>query len=201
MLDSFVQSVGAMSPGWFYLALFAASYVENVFPPVPGDTVTVFAAYVVGRTRQRVAGVFLATTLGSVAGFMTFYLVGRLVPPDYFERRDFRFLPAATFRKAGDWFRRYGYGIVLGNRFLSGIRSVISLVAGVYRLPWLRVLVLATLGCALWNAALIWAGFLLGANWRAIEGFLKRYTQLLAVAALIGGAIWAARRARRRPRG
>jgi membrane protein DedA with SNARE-associated domain len=199
MLESFIQSVSAMSPAWFYLALFASAYVENVFPPVPGDTVTVFAAYIVGRTQQRFAGVLLATTLGSVAGFMTYYLVGRLVPLDSLLERDSRFFPAATIRRAGDWFQRYGYWVVLGNRFLSGIRSVISLVAGLYRLPWPRVLVLATLSCAVWNGLLIWAGYLLGANWRAIEEILRAYARWLAIAAILAAGVWITRKKLARP--
>jgi membrane protein DedA with SNARE-associated domain len=200
MLEWLVQTVDSMSAGWLYFALFVSAYVENVCPPVPGDTVTVFAAYVVGRTQARFAGVFLATTLGSVAGFMTFYLLGRRVPLEYFLERDFRFFPAAAFRRTGEWFQRYGYWVVLGNRFLSGIRSMISIVAGVYRLPWPRVLVLAALSCAVWNGLLIWAGYLLGSNWRAIEGILREYARWLAVAATLAAGVWGIRKKLARPR-
>ena len=194
MFDSMIESISRMSSAWFYCALFLSAYVENIFPPIPGDTVVVFAAYVVGRTGQHFFGVFVSTTLGSVAGFMTYYWLGRLVHPDYFKKRDFRFLPAATIQKAGDWFQRYGYWVVLGNRFLSGIRSVISLVSGLYRLPWVRVTALATVSCAAWNGLLIWAGYLLGANWRAIEEILRQYTHALMATALLVVGVWLVRK-------
>ncbi len=181
MLESLTTYVATLSPGWFYFALVVSAFVENVVPPIPGDTVTVFAAYVVGRSQQRFFGVFLATTLGSTAGFMFLYTMGRLIPREYFIRRDFRLLPASSFAAAEVWFRRHGYWIILANRFLSGIRSVISIVCGLYRLPWQRVLILCCLGCAAWNLLLISAGYLLGANWPVIEQILSQYSRIVLV--------------------
>jgi membrane protein DedA with SNARE-associated domain len=196
MLDSIIDTVSRMGPGWFYVALFLSAYIENIFPPVPGDTVVVFAAYVVGRTGRHFLGVFISTTLGSLAGFMTYYWIGRLLHPEYFKERNVRFIPAAAVDRAGHWFRRYGYWVVLGNRFLSGIRSVISLVSGMYRLSWVRVAILATVSCAVWNGLLIWAGYLLGANWRLIEEILRQYSRVVFAAGLVGGGVWLVRKKR-----
>ena len=87
---------------------------------------------------------------------------------------------------------------MLGNRFLSGIRSVISIVAGIYRMSWLRVLVLCLVSCAIWNGLLIWAGYLLGSNWRAIEDILRQYSRVVAAVAVLGGVVWITRRRFRR---
>ncbi len=190
MLDSITAYSASLSPAWFYVALFVSSYAENIFPPVPGDTVTVFGAYVIGRTERGLLGVFLATTLGGVAGFMTYYGIGRLVDPEYFIRKNFRFLPAANFARAGKWFQRWGSWAILLNRFLSGVRSVISIVCGLYRLPWPRVLVLTSIGCGAWNLLLIWAGYLLGANWKIFDRILGQYSRGLLIAGiLIGGVL------------
>jgi membrane protein DedA with SNARE-associated domain len=194
MVEYVTDFFGSLSPAWFYFALFTCAYIENVFPPIPGDTVTVFGAYIVARSQQKVLGVFVATTLGSMAGFMTYYAVGRLVPLRYFTEGKVWFLPAASVRKAGDWFQRFGYWLILGNRFLSGIRSVISIVAGVYRLPWPRVLVLATIGCAVWNALLIWTGYFLGANWRVVEELLREYTRFVLILLVLLACGWLLRR-------
>jgi len=186
MLDNITAYFTSLSPAWFYVALFFSAYVENICPPVPGDTVTVFAAYIVGRSQGRFAGVFIATTLGSVAGFMTYYGIGRLVHPEYFIRRNFRFLPASNFENAGKWFRRYGNWVILLNRFLSGIRSVISIVCGLYRLPWFTVLILCLIGCSVWNLLLIWAGYLLGSNWRMIDEIFTQYNRVLLGVIVLG---------------
>src|SRR5688572_1137775 len=196
MIDSITNYIASLSPGWLYFALFVSSYVENVLPPVQGDTVTVFGVYIVGRTRQHFLGVFVSTTLGSIAGFMTIYALGKLIQPDYFITRNFRFFPAKTFLKAGSWFERYGYWVILANRFLSGIRFMISVVAGVYRLPWLKVMILATISCALWNLILIYVGYLLGSNWAAIQKVLEQYSQVMIAVVVLAIAVWLVRRKR-----
>jgi membrane protein DedA with SNARE-associated domain len=190
MLESIVNWVSSLSAGWYYLALFVSAFFENIFPPLPGDTVAVFAAYLAGRNQGNFLGVFISTDLGSILGFMTYYLIGRLIHPEYFERKSFRFLPAAQIRKAGNWFRRYGYWIILFNRFLSGARSVISIVSGMSRLPWMRVLIVATIGCSIWNVLLIWAGYVLGTNWRMIQQILEHYSHVLLVLAVAAVVIW-----------
>lgn len=200
MLDVLTDYITTLRPGWFYLALFASAYIENIFPPIPADTVTVFAAYLVGRSQQGAVEVFFATTAGSLAGFMTYYALGRLIHPDYFIRKNFRFLPAAQFRKAGVWFERYGLWVVLFNRFFSGIRAAVSLVSGLYRLPWPRVLAAAGLGCSVWNGLLIWAGYALGANWKAVEPLLARYNKVVLILAAVLAAAWLLLRRLRRSR-
>ena len=194
MIDAITNYFTSLTPGWLYFALFLSSYAENVIPPVPGDTVLVFAAYLVGCSQKHFTGVFISTTLGSVAGFMTYYFLGRVIGQEYFLKRNFRFLPAARILKAGGWFRQYGYWVLLFNRFLSGIRSVISIVAGIYSLPWPRVLALALVSCALWNGALIWVGYLLGQNWRLIEDILRQYNRILLIAMILFAGVWFIRR-------
>lgn len=197
MLEWITGYVASLSPAWLYTVLALSAFVENVVPPIPGDTVTVFAAYIVGRTQQGFLGVLISTTAGSTMGFMTLYALGRWIPRDYFVRRDFRFLPASSFLAAEKWFQSHGYWIVLANRFLSGFRSVVSIVCGLYRLPWPRVLLLSLLACAAWNLLLIYAGYVLGTNWRAVDRILGDYSRLMLVLALLLVGAWAFMRRRR----
>ncbi len=194
MLDAIIGYISRLSSVWFYCAVFLSAFIENIFPPVPGDTVTVFAAYFAGRTQLGFLGVFIATNLGSIAGFMSYYAVGRLIHPEYFEQRNYRFLPAASFKTAGDWFQRYGFWVILFNRFLSGIRSVISIVCGMYRLPWMRVFLVTAVGSSIWNGLLLWMGYLLGANWRRIEYIMQQYSRILLLAAFAAGLVWLLRK-------
>jgi membrane protein DedA with SNARE-associated domain len=190
MLDTITNYFASLSPGLLYFALFVSSFVENVFPPVPGDTVTLFAAYLAGRSTGHIAGVFVSTTLGSLGGFMIYYGLGRLIPLDYFIKKNFRFIPASQFVTAERWFQRYGYWIILANRFLSGLRSVISIVCGMYRLPWLRVVIVASIGASIWNGLLIYAGFTVGENWRSIDSLLQRYSRIWLLAAIVLVCAW-----------
>jgi membrane protein DedA with SNARE-associated domain len=194
MLESLTDYFAGLEPGWLYVALFISSYIENIFPPIPGDTVTLFAAYLVGRTNHNIVGVMAATTAGSSAGFMTYYALGRLIHPDYFVRRNFRFLPASGIERVGTWFRRFGSWVILVNRFFSSFRAVVSIVAGIFRLPWPRVFVLSLISCAVWNGLLIWAGYMLGANWALVENILTQYSRVLVAAAVLLAAVWFVRR-------
>jgi membrane protein DedA with SNARE-associated domain len=128
---------------------------------------------------------------------MFLYTLGRLIQRDYFIRRNFRLLPASSFAAAELWFQRHGYWIVLANRFLSGIRSVISIVCGLYRLPWQRVLILSCLGCAAWNLLLIYAGYLLGANWIVVEQVLSQYSRIVLALMILIAGLWLLGRWRR----
>jgi membrane protein DedA with SNARE-associated domain len=201
MLENLTEWIGSLSRGWLYAALFLSAYLENLIPPVPGDTVTLFAAFLVGRSKAGFLGVLLSTTAGSVAGFMTFYVFGRLIHPEYFTRKNFRLMPASSFEKAGLWFQRHGRWVILFNRFLSGIRSVISIVSGLYRYPWQHVLLLSALGCGLWNLMLIWGGYLLGSNWRRIEYFLTQYSLFLLFSGAAAALVWLWRARHRRASG
>jgi membrane protein DedA with SNARE-associated domain len=194
MLDTLTRSFTDLAPAWLYIALFSCAYLENILPPVPGDTALVFAAYLVGRTQERIAGIFLAITLGSVAGFMTLYSLGRFVQADFFAAKNYRFLPAKSFESAGVWFRRWGGWVIFLNRFLSGIRSVISIVSGIYRIPPMRVLFLAVGGCGIWNLLVILAGYWLGANWGMIEQLLRQYSRIILSMCILGSSGWVIRK-------
>jgi membrane protein DedA with SNARE-associated domain len=154
---------------FLYGFLFASSVVENLFPPIPGDTITAFGAFMVGTGRLGYLPVFLATTAGSVTGFMLLVLVGRYLEREFFMKKNYRFFSAESIVSAERWFTRYGYFVVLANRFLPGIRSVISLVSGITRLNLWYVLLLAVASASVWNLIWIQVGFLLGNNWQTVK--------------------------------
>jgi membrane protein DedA with SNARE-associated domain len=89
---------------------------------------------------------------------------------------------------------RYGLGLLLANRFLSGIRSVIAISAGIGGMSWQRVFICGVLSMALWNGILLYVGLLVGQNWEEVSLLLKQYNRalvgLLIVAALVGVWRW-----------
>ena len=187
-------------PMWAYGVLFLSAVVENLFPPVPGDTVTVFGAYLVGRDALSLWPVIISTFLGSALGFMALFWFGyhygrgfilklRWVKPDHMDR-------------AEALVRRKGLAAVAVNRFLPGLRSVISISAGTMRLhPW-RVAVATSVSAFCWNGLLIWLGFLFGDNWQQVMdavGQLNRAVLgLLAVVAIfVGIYLYRRKKARR----
>jgi membrane protein DedA with SNARE-associated domain len=157
-----------------YLILGVSAFLENVFPPIPGDTITAFGAFLVGTRRLSFLGVYFSTTAGSLIGFLSLYLVGIRVGGAHFLRRNYRFFSAADIIKAEKWFSRYGAYLVLLNRFMPGLRSVISIVAGIVRIKPIIVTAYALLSCLAWNALWVSAGYLLGTNWEAMKEGMNR---------------------------
>ncbi len=184
-MEGFLQYLQQVDPLWAYFILFLSAFVENVFPPIPGDTVTVIGAYLVGRGFLDYWGVFLSTTLGSIAGFMTIYGIAFWLEWKIFERYQFKWFTGSNIERVQTWFRRWGYWVVLANRFLSGARSVISLVAGLSRMRPLPVFAMALLSCAFWNGMLIYLGSSVGKNWEEVVAFIKQYNQIVLVGILL----------------
>ncbi len=163
-----------------YWILFISAFVENAFPPIPGDTVTVLGAYLITVGSLSFWGVYISTTAGSVLGFFTMYLIGIRVGPSFFKTgRRAKIFSGKHTEKVKKWFANYGYWVVLANRFLSGTRSVISLFAGFVYLKWFWVLLLSALSAMLWNALLIYGGYLLGANLHVIRSILGQYNKIV----------------------
>lgn len=190
----FIQSIHGPQG---YLLLAACAFFENVVPPVPGDTVTIFGGYLVGRGQLGMAATVLATTIGSFAGFMAMYGAGRFLGRELLKYGG-RIFSAAAMARVHGWFERYGIGVVLANRFLSGARSVISLCAGIARLNPLVVAACCLLSCLVWNGLLIWAGSKVGENWAVITALLKKYNAAVAVALAVAVAVWLGRSVWRR---
>ena len=199
MVDSLASWLAALNPALLYTALAVSSFLENIVPPVPGDSVVLFGSYLAARTHMSFTNVLIATTLGSEAGFMTYYLLGRLIDPARLAARGYRFIPTGKIEQAHRWFVRWGLGVVLLNRFLSGVRSVISIVSGMSRLPWPRVLLLSTIACLMWNLILVRAGFILGSNWQLVETILTDYNRVVLATLAVALVAWVLVRRIRRP--
>jgi membrane protein DedA with SNARE-associated domain len=168
-LDSFLSFLDSLHNTLLYLLLGVSAFVENVFPPIPGDTITAFGAFLVGAQRLSFLGVYLATVSGSLLGFMFLFWIGSLLGRRFLIERDYRFFKARDIIRAEEWFKKYGYFLILLNRFFPGIRSVISIAGGLSQLKIPRVVLLALISSSIWNLIWIALGYSLGANWEAVK--------------------------------
>jgi membrane protein DedA with SNARE-associated domain len=185
----FLEVLESGHPLWIYSFLAASAFLENVVPPVPGDTVVVFSAYLVGRGILGWWAVWVSTYLGGMAGFMLMYYLGLKRGRAFFAVRGRRLFSPEIMIKAEVWLARYGSWLVVANRFLTGIRSVIAISAGLGKMGWKRVAVLGSISMALWNGILLYIGRLVGQNWGAVSVYLKQYNQfiILMLVVLAGG--------------
>ena len=176
-LEYFIEALGQMDPLWAYGFLLLSAFLENVIPPVPGDTVVVFSAYLVGRGSLDWQPVYLANCTGGTLGFMTMYYLGYKQGRAFFSRSKGRFFSQQSLVKAEKWLDRYGKSLILANRFLSGIRSVIAIAAGIGGMNWKQVAICGSISMGIWNGFLLYAGILLGQNWSEAVHFLEEYNR------------------------
>ena len=193
VFSDIIQFLLPQNDTFLYIFLFASAIVENLFPPIPGDTITGLGAFLVGTGRLNYWLVYASTTAGSVMGFMSLFFLGRFLEREFFMKRNYSFFSADTIIATEAWFKKYGYIVVLANRFVPGIRSAVSIVSGISRLNPVKVALLSLASAAIWNIIWIHVGFTLGNNWELVKHklgvILKNYNiavgSILTVAVLI----------------
>ncbi len=178
-------------------ALCGAALLEYIFPPFPGDILTVFGGVLVSAYDWSFALVFLTVTTGSVLGGFVAFALGRRWhqrrAPDLAERETRLAHLVKRFGKHGSLY-------LLLNRFLPGIRPLFFVAAGLAGMSTGRVLVLSTISAAVWNALLIFAGMSVGHNLARIEDWLKTYSLVVWGLLLIGALLMIAKKVMRRKR-
>ena len=187
--ERFLEYLQSLPGILIYLFLGLSAFVENIFPPIPGDTITAFGALLVGIGGLSFFGVYFSTTLGSLVGFLFLFQLGAFLGRRFFIKKNIRFFKHKDILRAEEWFGKYGYLIIALNRFFPGIRSVIALAAGILHLKKIPVGLLALLSCSVWNLIWISLGYGLGSNWDVIQVRLKElrtkyYVSLLIVLGL-----------------
>ena len=179
-----------LSPGWIYATVFIVAYLENVVPPIPGDMIVVFGGYLAGLGRVDLVPVILLATVAGTLGFLSMYAVGLKFGEAVLDPDRMRWIPKTAAWKVRTWLQRYGYGVVAANRFLSGARSVISLMVGVARMRVGPVALWATVSAALWTAIIAYLGAIVGDNWAIVGEWLKRYGQGITLALVVGALLY-----------
>ncbi|HTR82386.1 MAG TPA: DedA family protein [Bacteroidota bacterium] len=192
-VESFVHTLASLNPFLIYCSLFAISYIENIFPPSPSDVVVVFGGYLCGLGTITLSTALIVTTLGSATGFLTMYMVGDWFGAAVVERKRFRFLPLENIHKVEEWFRKYGYWIIVANRFLSGTRAIVSFFAGMSKLKIVQTTLLCAVSALIWNWLMLYSGSFLGSNWNSITVYLSSYGEIITGVIIFSLVVWGVR--------
>jgi membrane protein DedA with SNARE-associated domain len=177
--------------------------LENLFPPLPSEVILPLAGFAANRGDLGLVSAILFTTLGSVVGALALYGVGAALGRERTRALAAR-LPLVKVEdvdKAEEWFNRHGAKAVLIGRLVPVVRSLISVPAGVERMTVPLFLALTALGSAVWNSALIVAGYALGEKWQVVESSVGvlQYVVLGGAAAAVAWFVVVKVRAKRSP--
>ena len=202
-MDSVLAWLSELPVAALYGMLGLAAALENVFPPLPADTVVAFGAFLAARGQGTVLASFLATWLGNLLGATVMYLVGRRYGSDFIRRR----IPGLRGDDAEQRLRtlhgKYGLAALFISRFLPGVRAVVPPFAGALHLPMVPSLAVMGVASGLWYGVITWLAFRVGSSWDALVESVKSLNRTVGIAAavvvVIAFIIWMLLRHRRRP--
>ncbi|ADI10605.1 hypothetical protein SBI_07485 [Streptomyces bingchenggensis BCW-1] len=166
----------------------AAIALENLFPPLPSEVILPLAGFAAAQGDMNLYAALLWTTAGSVIGALALYWVGGLLGRDRTVAIAARLplVKVADIERTEQWFARHGTKAIFFGRMVPIFRSLISVPAGIERMPVPVFLALTTLGSLIWNTVFVLAGYALGDNWHEVTDYVSVYSKVVAGAAALG---------------
>lgn len=184
MLETIINYISSIPDPLLAISIFLIAYIENVFPPSPSDTLILFSGTLVSTGNVDFVLLWIFATLGSLAGFLTMFAVGVSFDRKVIEQGKLRYIKYETVMKVERWFKKWGYGLIVANRFLSGTRGVISFFAGMSLLKVRTTTILSGISAAIWNFILIYLGMTFSNNWQEINAEIQKYGTYIFIAVL-----------------
>ena len=183
-----------------YAAMFLAAAIENVFPPIPADTIDAFGSFLAARGQGTILGAFLVTWIGNMTGASVMYAAGRRFGAEQIEKRLLKDKGVAAEVKLRTLYARYGMFALFLSRFVPGVRAIVPPFAGALKLPFVRSILV--MGCAsgIWYGLVAYLAFRVGSDWDTLQSTIARYGKIMTVVVLglivIGAGVWFLRRRR-----
>ncbi|KOP77672.1 DedA family protein [Cytobacillus solani] len=167
-----------------YMGILLLIALENVFPPIPSEVILTLGGFMTTTSELTVLGVVAFSTIGSVAGAVILYGIGRLIDVDRMEKIIEKWghilrLTKKDIQKADQWFDKYGVWTVFFCRLIPLIRSLISIPAGMSHMNFGVFLLFTTLGTLIWNVILVNVGAAVGDSWETIVEYMDIYSNFV----------------------
>ena len=162
-----------------YLTICLAMFLENIIPPIPSEIIMPLGGFFVYQQKLNFYIVVFWGLLGTILGSLPWYYLGRLINEkrisDFLEKKGkYLGISSNDLTKSKRWFDKYGVSLVFWGRLVPGIRTLISVPAGIELMPLKKFLIWTTFGSFIWVALLTYAGYLFGENYSMIETYLNQ---------------------------
>ncbi len=183
-IPDYIQRAVETNSTFAYLTICLAMFLENIIPPIPSEIIMPLGGFFVYQEKLNFFILVFWGLFGTILGSLPWYYLGRLVN----EKKLSRFLDkrgkyvgitSDDLDKSKRWFDKYGVSLVFWGRLVPGIRTLISVPAGMELMPFRKFLIWTTLGSFIWVAILTYAGFILGENWQIIDSYLDQIKYIL----------------------
>jgi membrane protein DedA with SNARE-associated domain len=184
ILEFFQQSITTIILTFGYPGVFLVMLAENLIPIIPSELILPFAGFLVVEAELTLLGVILAATIGTTLGASVMYYLGAKLGKErvrHFFRHygKFLLLKERDLDKSMSFFERHGKKSVIFGMLLPGVRNLISIPAGLDRMPLGEFLGIAVFSTAAWNIIWIGIGMFLGRNWPRVLEFVDAYELFL----------------------
>jgi len=190
MLSPLVQFIASTIAALGYGGIFLLMVFESALIPIPSEIIMPFSGFLAATGKLGLIGVILAGSFGNLVGSVATYFLGiKLGRVFLIKYGKYIFFKPHHLVFIEEQFHKYGDKIVFVGRLLPGIRTYVSLPAGIGRTNFLKFTVYTLAGSLIWNTILTYAGFQLGRNWRHIDKY-SIYFDVIAIIAVISFIIW-----------
>ncbi|MDX2255734.1 MAG: DedA family protein [Pseudanabaenaceae cyanobacterium bins.39] len=186
-----------------YLGIGLLMFLENLFPPIPSELIMPLAGYTATtpNTQIYVLPAIAVGVVGTIVGAVPWYYAGAILGRKRLELLADRYgkwigISSEDIDKSIHWFQKHGYKAVLFGRLVPGIRTLISVPAGLSKMPIVPFFIYSTVGTIGWVTLLTYAGYFLGRNYNLVEGYVDVISKgvviavLLAIASFISLRLW-----------
>lgn len=197
--ETIFQTLTEFFARYGYWVVFFGVMLENGGLPVPGETVLLFAGFLAYHGEIRLGRAIVTAVAGATLGDSLGYCLGRFGGTAFVNKylRRFRLI-ARQFDRAEEQFKKHGHWAVFVGRFITGLRVFAGVIAGLFRMPYLRFLFFNFTGAVVWATTISCVGFLFGSSWESLVRFVQQFHRItlvvLAVGLVIGVAIYLVKR-------
>jgi membrane protein DedA with SNARE-associated domain len=173
--------------------------MENLFPPIPSELIMPLAGFTVSKGDMNFQYAVLAGVVGTILGTLLWYYGGLLIGEKRIRELADRYgkwigVTGQDIDKVNRWFYKHGTKAVLFGRLVPGIRTLISLPAGLSGMRLMPFLVYSTIGTTIWTTALTYVGYVLGDQYELVDEYLAPVSKIVLGILVIAFAVWLIRR-------
>ena len=179
-----------------YLGIAFLMFLDNVFPPIPSEIIMPSAGYTASKGELTLIGVIMAGSAGSILAAMLLYWIGRKVPQQRLFKLTERYgkylrIQVSDLEKALDWFNKHGHRIVFFGRMIPAVRSLISIPAGMSKMPFAKFMFYSIAGTLIWTSFLAYLGFHFSQNQALMSLIMQRISTIILAIVILYVLWWA----------
>jgi membrane protein DedA with SNARE-associated domain len=189
MIEHTLNYLALATPFMIYLILFLFPFIKSIYPPLPSDLIVLIGGTYITIGKISFVTALLLTSISSELGFLLLFYLGWRMDSKSFSSKKFRFISTESLHSAENWFAKYGYLLILINRFIIVVRSVVAFFAGISKLDIKKTIMFSSISSFFWHLLLLSLGALFVEHIKYIDKILSAYGKIiLAIVLLI--VIW-----------